>query len=348
MPILDHAKSVPHRTRSTGIVLAQTGTPDDPTPSGLRSYLAEFLADPRVIKLPRWIWLPILHAVILRFRPQKVARRYQKIWTRGGSPLLVTSREIANLLQISLRETSPDVHVEVGMRYGSPSLTEALRKLRDMGADQLIVLPLFPQYSGATIGTIFDAVFSEMRAWPWTPELHLVSGYHRHPGYLRALAAHIRDSWDRNGRPKRVLFSYHGIPMSYADAGDPYLQNCIETTEAVAALIKESGVVFETVFQSRFGPLEWSGPSTEEVLRRCCSQADEHLQVICPGFSVDCLETLHEINIEARQLFVESGGQGFEYIPALNTSEDHIALLADLVRPYLLNTYRDPRNDGSG
>lgn len=321
----------------SGILLVQTGTPAQPTSSALRAFLGQFLADRRVIQLPRWLWMPILHAIILRTRPAKAAARYREIWTDAGSPLLTRSLTLAQALEKILALRTPGVGVEIGMRYGNPSIASAMRSLRERGAQRLLLLPLFPQFSNVTVGSVYDAVFDELRSWAWLPELSMISGYHRHPAYLKALARSIENSQQGRRRPDRLLFSYHGIPQSYSQSGDPYVSHCHETSQGVASLLEIGDLPYESCFQSHFGPQAWSQPYTDEVLRRCAESGEEQVDIICPGFALDCLETLHEIDFEARSLFHQAGGQALHYIPALNDSDQQLAVLTAIIEPWLLD-----------
>ncbi len=320
----------------SGVLLIQTGTPQAPTKSALRSYLAEFLSDPRVIEWPRWLWLPLLHGIILRVRPGRVAPKYEKIWTERGSPLLITLRDIASKLERLLQDQLDfPVQVSVGMRYGQPSIQDGLRELRAMGIWRIMVLPLFPQYSAVTTASAYDAVFAELRTWRRLPEVHAIMTYHNHPAYIHALTTSICELWDQHGQPDRLLFSYHGIPKSYSERGDPYVDMCLETTRLVAEKLGTQPVGVQTAFQSRFGREEWSQPYTDDVLQEWGRNGVENAHVICPGFSVDCLETMHEIAVEGREIFHRAGGKGFHHIPALNDSAAHIQSLAAIVSPHI-------------
>lgn len=336
MPRIHNTRQIQSPPVSIGVLLANTGTPEAPSKGSIRSFLAEFLSDPRIIRWPRWFWWPLLHLVILRVRPARVASKYREIWNGGRSPLLAGCEALAADLQGELQaRCSAEIAVVVGMRYGAPSIREALRALRAEGVTKLIVLPLFPQFSTTTVSSVYDVVFDELSAWSWMPETHLIAGYHDHPAYLQALAASIRDHWQAGAKPDRLLFSYHGIPKSYSESGDPYVQQCAESTERVAAALGHDQVVYQTAYQSRFGPEEWSQPYTMDVLAEWAAAGTDHVQVVCPGFPVDCLETLHEIEIEARLEFSARGGRAFEYIPALNASRRHVVALANLLEPCL-------------
>jgi ferrochelatase len=323
----DHRR-VPH----TGILLTNLGTPDAPTPSALRRYLGEFLWDPRVVEIPRPIWWLILNGIILNTRPRKSAHAYQSVWMEQGSPLLVYSeaqtKEIRERLQ---RRASGPVTVELAMRYGNPSITAGLRKLQQAGAERLLVLPLYPQYSGATTGSTFDAVAAELRTWRWVPELRMINHYHDFPPYIEAMAGHIEDYWSREGRNGLLLFSYHGLPRRNLLLGDPYHCQCHATSRLLSERLGLSSEEWMTTFQSRFGKAEWLKPYTDVTLKSLPSQGKKQVDVFCPGFSVDCLETIEEIGVENRDYFLAAGGERYRYIPALNAIDSHIDALVELI-----------------
>lgn len=316
----------------TGVLLVNLGTPEAPTPRALRSYLAEFLWDPRVIEWPRPLWWLVLHGIILNIRPTRSAKLYQKVWTNEGSPLLVISERQTRAMQEALqrRFTGP-VEVALAMRYGNPSVPTGLAELRRKGARRLLVLPLYPQYSATTTASTFDAVTSELQTWRWIPELRFVSHYADDAGYIEALAARIRQHWKASGRGQRLLFSFHGIPKRYLLNGDPYYCECHKTARLVAQALDLSESAWQVCFQSRFGREEWLQPYTDETL---CAQAREGVKTVdlcCPGFAADCLETLEEIAQEGQHTFLAAGGERLNYIPALNDSSAHICALSDLV-----------------
>jgi ferrochelatase len=315
----------------TGILLVNLGTPDAPTPQALRRYLAEFLWDPRVVEIPRPLWWLILHGVILRVRPSKSAHKYQTIWTAEGSPLLVISRRQAAALAETLAKRCPGpVRVALGMRYGHPSIAAALAELREAGAQRLLVLPLYPQYSAATTASTFDAIAAELRTWRWLPELRFITQYHDDPAYLDALAAHLRAA--RAEQPgERLLFSFHGLPQRNLLAGDPYHCQCHKTARLVAERLKLGPEQWGVAFQSRFGRAEWLQPYTSVLLTDWAKAGVKSVDVACPGFAADCLETLEEIALENRQTFLNAGGERYRYLPALNDAPEHIAALAELV-----------------
>ena len=314
-----------------GVLLTNLGTPDAPTPAALRRYLGEFLWDPRVVELPRPLWWLILHGIILPLRPARSARKYQTIWTEAGSPLLAISRQQRTALADTLAQRLPGpVHVALGMRYGNPSIAAALADLRAAGARRLLVLPLYPQYSAATVASTFDAVSAELQRWRWLPELRFITHYHDDPAYLDALATHIAAA--RGEQPaERLLFSFHGLPQRNLLAGDPYHCQCHKTARLVAERLGLSATQWAVAFQSRFGRAEWLQPYTSELLAVWARAGVSSVDVVCPGFAADCLETLEEIALENRQVFLEAGGTTYRYLPALNDDPGHIAALAGLV-----------------
>lgn len=319
--------------RSVGVLLANLGTPDAPTAPALRRFLGQFLGDPRVIEEPRWKWWLILHLFILPSRPRKSAALYRKIWRDDGSPLLNTSLQLeAAVIEALGQDIEPPVHVVTGMRYGEPSIAGALARLRRQGCRRLLVLPLFPQYSGTTVASIFDAVAAELTTWRAVPELRTIHHYHDEPAYIEALADSIREAWRYGGEPDKLLLSFHGIPLRYSRDGDPYHAQCLETARRVReslALDEQRCVVS---FQSIFGNEEWLRPATDATVEALAKAGVERLDVVCPGFSVDCLETLEEIDELNREIFVANGGREFRYIPCLNERSGHARLIAGLVR----------------
>ena len=320
--------------RAIGVLLANVGTPAAPTAKALRRYLRQFLSDLRIAEVPRWKWLPILYLFVLTTRPQRVARLYGKIWTDEGSPLLAIGRRQVEGIERRLRAASadgdPTFHVALGMRYGEPSITRALGRLRDRGCTRLLFFPLFPQYSAATTASTIDMLAKQIRRWRWVPELRTINSYYDDAGFLRALAASIRETW-ADGEPDRLVLSYHGVPKRYIDNGDPYQCQCLETTRL---LVQELGIDEERVissFQSQFGRELWIGPKTDALMRELPEAGLRNVDVACPGFSADCIETLEEIEVENRGYFEESGGERLRYIPCLNDRPDHLDALTDLI-----------------
>lgn len=324
--------------RRLGVVLANLGTPDAPTPSAVRRFLREFLSDQRVIEVPKPVWWVILNAFILPFRPARVARLYQSVWeSDGDSPMRRILREQCAKLQQQLGAAIPDADILVvpAMSYGSPSVASAMDGLMSEGVDQIVVLPLFPQYSATSTAPVYDAVARWQSSRRNLPSVVIIKDYFRHPVYIAALAASVQAHRLRHSSADKLLFSYHGIPQSYADKGDPYPERCLETSRRVAAALNLPDGAWHSSFQSRFGRQEWVKPYTDETLERWGREGVASVQVLCPAFSADCLETLEEIAEENRETFLHAGGKEYQYIPALNARPDHIALMSALVRPHL-------------
>lgn len=326
----DHA--APART---ALLLVQLGTPDAPTPAAVRRYLREFLSDPRVVELPRGLWLPILHGLVLRLRPAQSARKYASIWSEEGSPLLVHTRRQATLLRGALGALGHQLEVAFAMRYGNPSIPTVLRELRERNLARLLVLPLYPQYAASTSATALDAVGRELAGWRNLPELRMVRSFHDHDGYIDALAAHLRRAWERDGRAERLVMSFHGVPRRTLELGDPYHDECLATGRRLAERLGLRPHEWLLTFQSRFGRAEWLRPYTEPSLRELAASGVRSVEVICPGFVADCLETLEEIAIEGRRAFLEAGGREFRYLGCLNESPEFIGALASIARQHL-------------
>jgi len=317
----------------TGVLLVNLGTPEAPTPAALRRYLGEFLADPRVIEFPRWLWWLILHGIVLRVRPRRVAKAYASIWGEDGSPLMSTSRRQARALEAALGERVPGpVRVALGMSYGRPSIDDALEELRRHGARRIVLLPLYPQYSGSTSGSVFDATATALSRWRWVPEFRFIQHYADDPGYIEALASSVSDYRAAHGTGDLLLLSFHGVPRRYLDNGDPYHCLCQKTGRLVAERLGLETHEWRVTFQSRFGREPWLQPYTDKTVEALGREGLGRLDVICPGFASDCLETLEEIAIGNREIFEGAGGGEFHYIPALNDRPEHIDALAGLVR----------------
>jgi ferrochelatase len=315
-----------------GVLLVNLGSPAAATARATRTYLRQFLSDPRVVELPRLRWWLLRNLVILPFRPIRAAPAYRKIWTDNGSPLIVTGRHQASDLEWELsRRIDRPIPVFCGMRYGKPSLAAGLGVLRQRGCRRILVLPLYPQYSAATTASTFDEVFRELETWRQVPEIHTVADYHDHPAYLGALVSSIHQSWEDGGKPMRLLVSFHGLPSRYVEAGDPYEDQCRATANLLKDRLDLDSKNIFTAFQSRFGREEWIGPDTADLLKEWGRKELSKLDVVCPGFSADCLETLEEIDMAGRKIFTKAGGGRFRYIPALNHRPDHIAALAEIV-----------------
>jgi ferrochelatase len=331
---------------TTGVLLVNLGTPEAPTSASVRQFLKQFLSDPRVVELPRLLWWLILNGVILRIRPSRSAEAYRKVWTDDGSPLMLYSRRLTELVSNRLESNKPGFfRVELGMTYGEPSIATAIDKLRQQGARRLLVLPLYPQYSGTTTASVFDAVTKKLGGVRWLPELRFINQYHDVPAYVSALAASVREFWEEHGRGSHLLLSFHGVPRYTLDGGDPYHCQCRKTGRLLAENLGLTDTEWTLSFQSRVGRAEWLRPYTDETVAAMGRDGVEQLDVVCPGFSTDCLETLEEIAMQNAELFVESGGQSLRYIPALNARDDHVSLLAGLIERHSAgwsNAERDP------
>ena len=315
-----------------GILLVNLGTPEAPTAPAVRRYLRQFLWDPRVVEQPRWLWWLILNLVILTIRPSRSAAAYQKIWTEHGSPLLLNSQAIADKLGDALQKTLGDrPEIELGMSYGNPAIPAALERLRQRGARQLLVLPLYPQYSATTTASVFDAVTRALQQRRWIPELRFINQYHDETTYISAVAQSIRAHWQQNGRGERLLFSFHGIPQRYFHDGDPYHCQCHKTARLVAEALHLEADDWQLSFQSRVGREPWLMPYTDFTLTDWGRAGVGNIDVVCPGFAADCLETLEEIAMQNAELFTQAGGGALRYVPALNDSDGQISALTDLV-----------------
>ncbi len=327
----------PHGTdESIGILVANLGTPNALTVPALRRYLRQFFDDPRVFEFPRLTWWLLTRAIILNRRPRRSAALYASIWTEQGSPLLLYSQAIADGIQARLQaQIAQPIKVALGMRYGDPSIPYALRQLQAANVRRLLVLPLFPQYSATTVASVFDAVTTELQRWRWLPELRFITHYHDQAGYIAALVESIREAWQRNGQSEKLVFSFHGIPKRYFMNGDPYYCECQKTARLVAEALDLPKERYVVAFQSRFGREEWLKPYTSETLEELAKQGVQSVDVICPGFAADCLETLEEIDRENRKVFLEAGGKRYRYIPALNDSPAHLQALSALALKHL-------------
>lgn len=323
------------RAPRTGVLLCNLGTPDAPTAAAVRRYLAEFLSDPRVVEIPSLVWKPILYGVILRIRPSKSAEKYRSVWTPEGSPLAVWTEKQAVMLRGYLGERGHPVSVRHAMRYGNPSMASVLDELKAEGCTRILVVPLYPQYSGSTTGSVFDAVGNWASQVRHVPELHMLNRFHDDPGYIRALARQVSGYWQSHGRPNKLLMSFHGIPERSVKLGDPYQRECLETASLLAERLALKSDDYVVSFQSRFGKAKWLEPYTDETLRALGQQGVGRVDVVCPGFVSDCLETLEEISMEGQEIFKEAGGKEFHYIPCLNDSPSWVAALTELIIPSL-------------
>ena len=319
----------------TAVVLVNLGTPDAPTASALRRYLAEFLSDARVVEIPRLAWLPILHGIILRTRPARSAAKYASVWMPEGSPLAVWTQRQATALAQALSDAGHGLLVRHAMRYGQPSVASVLDGLRAEGATRVLVLPLYPQYAAATTASVGDAVMRWAQQARRQPELRFVGEYHDDPGYIEALARQLRKHWQAHGRAQKLVLSFHGLPERSLLLGDPYHCQCHVTARLLAQALGLAPEEMRVTFQSRFGRAKWLQPYTEPTLRELASQGIKSVDVMCPGFVADCLETLEEIALEARQAFLDAGGERFSYVACLNDDADFIQALAALALRHL-------------
>ena len=330
-PTFTHSQS-----DKVGVLITNLGTPDAPKKAELKRYLKEFLSDPRVVEVPRLLWWMILNFVILNIRPKRSAKAYETVWTERGSPLMYHTQDQANALRKTLQDQYGDsVEVDFAMRYGSPSVDSVIDKMLQQGVRKLVVLPLYPQYCASTTGSTFDAVAQSFSKRRWIPELRFVTHYHDNIEYINAVADKIQSHWEQHGRADKLIFSYHGIPKRYLLNGDPYHCECHKTSRLIAEKLGLSESEHFTSFQSRFGREEWLKPYTDHSLKAFPEQGVKSVQVVCPGFSADCLETIEEIGEENRDYFLEAGGERYEYIEALNADESHIMALTNLLDSHL-------------
>ncbi len=310
------------------LLLVNLGTPDAATAPAVRRFLAQFLHDYRVVELTRWLWCPILHGVILPLRSGPVARKYARVWLPDGSPLMVYSRALADALQVAL----PEFEVALAMRYGNPSVPAVLQQLQAQGMQQVLVLPLYPQYSASTSGSVFDAVAEEFSGWRRVPAQRFIADYHDDDGWLQALVASVHAHWAAHGRGDKLLLSFHGLPERMVKQGDPYARQCVAGAHALAARLGLADGEWELSYQSRFGREQWLQPATSERMAALGAEGLRRVDVLCPGFAADCLETLEEIAIENAEIFAKAGGGELRYIPALNAVPAHVSALAALAR----------------
>ena len=327
----------------TGILLVNLGTPDAPTAQAVRPYLQEFLSDPRVVEIPKAIWWPILNGIILNTRPKKSAAKYASVWLPEGSPLRVHTAKQTVLLQgyLSERTKAPFV-VDYAMRYGSPSIASMLRKLKEQNCQRILVVPMYPQYAASSTATAFDIVFAELQQMRNTPALRTIKNFHDHPGYIKALANNINEYWMKNGRPEKLVMSFHGLPQFSLDKGDPYHCECHKTGRLLAQELGLQPGQYFLSFQSRFGKAEWLKPYTTATLKELGKQKTKRVDVVCPGFVADCLETLEEIAMEGKEDFQHAGGGEYHYIPCLNERDDWMHALTNLVMDNLQGWLVEP------
>ena len=320
----------------TAVVLINLGTPDAPTPSAVRKYLKQFLWDQRVVEIPRPIWWMILNLIILPFRSKTSAEKYASIWTNEGSPLLLHTKKQAMMLKGYLGERGHEVHATFAMCYGSPSIPDVLTQLKADGYERILILPAYPQYSATTTASNFDAVAAHYQQTRNVPELRFIKHYHDHPAYIQALKASVLKSWENNGRPEKLVMSFHGLPKAFLMRGDPYHCECYKTARLLAEQLGISKDEYVVTFQSRLGRAEWLQPYTEPTVQALAKHGVKRIDVVCPGFLADCLETLEEIAMEVRQAFLTAGGQNFNYIPCLNESPEGLRALAEITEQHLI------------
>lgn len=326
---MTHPHEAPGRS---GVLLINLGTPDEPTAPAIRRYLRQFLSDRRVVEIPRLAWLLILYLFILPFRPRRLAHAYASVWSPQGSPLLAISREQQKALAARL---GPEIRVGLAMTYGEPSIENALSALEQEGVRRVLILPMYPQYSGTTTAAALDALFASLNGRRWLPEIRTINSYHDEPGYISALADSLREHWREHGRADHLLISFHSIPRQYLESGDPYFCFCHKTARLMAAELDLAEGSWSVSFQSRLGRAQWLQPYTDVVLPQLATRGVKTLDVICPGFPADCLETLEEVAIRYAEDFQAAGGEQLRYVPALNASEGHIQMLATLCDRHL-------------
>ncbi|MFC3122298.1 ferrochelatase [Agaribacter flavus] len=316
-----------------GVLITNLGTPEAPTKQALRPYLKQFLSDPRVVEVPKLIWWFVLNGIILNIRPKRSAHAYSTVWTEDGSPLLTHTKAQATGIASRIKLLYGDsVVVDFAMRYGQPSIENAIDSMLSGGVRKLFVLPLYPQYCASTSGSTFDAVANDFLRRRWLPELRFLNQYHDEQAYIECVAAKIKAHWDEHGRADKLIFSYHGIPKRYLVNGDPYHCQCHKTSRLIATYLDLGKNDYMTTFQSRFGREEWLKPYTDETLKQLPSSGVKSIQVVCPGFSSDCLETIEEIGVENRDYFLQAGGERYEYIEALNSDDNHLDMLTSIIQ----------------
>lgn len=335
-----------------GVLLVQLGTPQAPTSKAVRRYLKQFLSDPRVIEIPRFLWLPILHGIILRIRPAKSAKKYASIWVNSGmeqgSPLRLYSEKQTKLLRGYLGERGIDVEVALAMRYGTPSISEVMAQLAEKSVDRLLIVPLYPQYSATTTASVYDAVMDALKSTRNIPELRFIKHWHDHSGYIEALAKSVRSNMVLNGEPELLVMSFHGMPKRNLLLGDPYYCECQKTARLVAERLGWPMDRLKVTFQSRFGKAQWLEPYTQNTLVDLARHGVRHIAVMCPAFISDCLETLEEINQEVRNAFMAAGGRKMDYIPCLNDDAKWLEAFTDIVQMHLSGWLENPRPPAKG
>ncbi|MEH6447195.1 MAG: ferrochelatase [Oleispira sp.] len=327
-------KTSTNKIKTFGVLMVNLGTPEAPTPKAVKAYLKEFLSDVRVVDAPRLIWWFVLR-VILLIRPKPVAKAYKSIWTKQGSPLLAISKKQAAALQQQLTlDTANDIPVELAMTYGNPSILSASNALRSKGVERILVLPMYPQFSSSTTAAIYDKLSGLLKQCPHLPEMRWIRDFHDYPAYIDALAQSVEQQWNKTGRSEKLLMSFHGVPERYTAKGDPYEHQCRLTADLLAEKLGLQQEQWLCCFQSRFGREEWVKPYTDKTLIQWGKDGVKSVDIICPAFSADCLETLEEIQVENKEYFLEAGGENYHYIPALNDNQDHIEMLSQLVQQH--------------
>lgn len=316
-------------SHKTGVLLVNLGSPASTKTGDVRRFLREFLGDPRVVNLPRSLWWLILNLFILPFRPRKSAHAYKTIWTEQGSPLIVFTQRLTE--KLALRLADSNIHIDCAMRYGRPALAEKLLDIKQQGIDDIVIVPLYPQYSSTTTASIFDVVAEVFVGWRHMPSLRFISDFHQNPLYIQAIADSVRAYWQQHGQAELLMLSFHGLPAKLTQLGDPYFHQCHATGKLIAENLGLQDEQWQLVFQSRFGKAEWLKPYCVDVLAQLPTQGIKQVDVICPGFSVDCLETLEEIAIANQEIFLQAGGERYRYIPALNDSDAHVEVMIDLI-----------------
>jgi ferrochelatase len=322
------------KNKTFGILMVNLGTPEAPTPKAVRTYLKEFLSDVRVVDAPRLIWWFVLR-IILLIRPKPVAKAYESVWTEDGSPLLAISKKQAAALQLQLKQdTDIDIPVELAMTYGNPNIMSAANALRSKGVERILILPMYPQFSSSTTAAIYDKLSDLLKQCPHLPEMRWIRDFHDVPAYIDALAHSVEKQWQESGQSEKLMMSFHGVPERYTRKGDPYEHQCRKTATLLAERLALQPEQWQCTFQSRFGREEWVKPYTDFTLKQWGKEGIKSVDVICPAFSADCLETLEEIQVENKEYFVETGGEVFNYIHALNDNPDHIEMLSQLVQQH--------------
>ncbi|MCK5889695.1 MAG: ferrochelatase [Methylococcales bacterium] len=317
-------------SKKRGVLIVNLGSPSAPTTSAVRRFLREFLWDPRVVNIPRFIWWIILNFLVLPFRPRKAKKAYAKIWQKKGSPLVFLTQQLVD--KVSAQFEGDNNSIDCVMRYGQPSIKKQLARYRKDNIDELVVIPLYPQFSSTTTSSVYDEVVKYVSTWWYIPSIHFISEYHQHPLYIDAIAKSVKKGWKKKGRSKLLVMSFHGLPEKLTEWGDPYFDQCHQTAQLIAESLSLSNKQWKIVFQSRFGKAKWLQPYCVETLQSLPKKGIKNIDIICPGFAVDCLETLEEIDIENKEIFMQAGGKSYRYIPCLNDSDSHVDLMLNLIK----------------